>query len=376
MKRTKILVSFAMALMLAACGGGGGSGSASSPVATNPTPSPSPAPIEVKPPIAAKSTSYENAKSMGLAPITLPATETWAAAYARADFKGDGRMMLFAAHRTYDREKPIEQATPGVMGFYAQNASGDWVAQPQMIDSSTSCIESRKAVVADFNNDGKPDILLACTGYDNGKFPGERMLLISSTASGVFHVAPVGDYVGYFHGAAAADLDKDGLVDFVVTDNKPDSPLRMFKNKGNGVFDEVTNAFPALPNAGYFTVELLDIDNDGNLDVITGGHEYEGSPTLIIYGNGTPRFTTGNIKHLPATDATAGIVLDFVKVGDTLYVGRTNGGASGFYTKQGVQAVNLNTFTTTNLSVKDAPLFVWLLPTANGVVSDRTDRPL
>lgn len=371
MKKLSMMASLAMALALTACGGGG----SSQPVAQAPSPPPVQTPVEVKPAIAVKATSYENAKGMGFTAFTLPQAETWAAAYARADFKGDGSITLFAAHRTYDPTKPIEQATPGVMGFYSQTASGAWVAEPKMIDSTVSCIESRKAVVADFNNDGKPDVLLACTGYDAGTFPGERMMLISSTASGVYHVTTVGDYVGFFHSAAAADLDKDGLVDFVVTDTKPGKSLRMFKNKGNGVFEEVQNAFPSMPNAGYYTVELLDLNNDGNLDLLVGGHEFEGATTLAMYGNGD-LFTNANVKQLPATDATAGVVLDFVKVGDTLYVGRTNGGASGFYTKEGVQAINLITFTTTSLTVKDAPLFVWLLPTANGVVSDRTDRPL
>lgn len=327
------------------------------------------------PAIAVRPTSYENAKSMGFAAVTLPQAEVWAAAYARADFKGDGSITLFSSHRTYDNKKPLAEATAGVMGFYTQK-NGAWVAEPGMIDSAVSCIEARKAVVADFNGDKKPDVLLACTGYDAGTFPGERMMLIASTPSGVFHVTRIGD-AGFYHGVAAADLDKDGIVDYVATDNKRDAPLRMFKGKGDGTFSEVANAFPSSTNfGGYFTLELLDINGDGHIDLLAGGHEFEGTRTIVVYGSGSPVFTAGEVKPLPATEATAGVVLDFVKVGDKLFVGRTNGGASGFYTKLGLQTIDLKTLSTIDLKVRDADLFVWLLPMADGVISDRTDRPL
>lgn len=370
--RNGLLIA-SIAAMLVACGGGGSS----------PAPAPNVTPVnppivitpETVPAIAVKATSYDNAKSMGFSAMTLPQSEIWAAAYARADFKRNGSMMLFSSHRTYDNTKPLSAATPGVHGFFSMK-NGAWVEEPGMIDSNVSCIDARKALVADFNGDGKPDILLACIGYDAAPFPGERMMLIASTASGVFKVTQFGD-AGFFHGAAAADIDGDGKVDYVTTDNKTRAALRMFKGVGDGTFTEVSNAFPSSTNAGgYFTLELLKVDGDGNIDLLAGGHEFEGTQTIVIYGNGAPVFTNGNVKQLPGTDATAGVVLDFAKVDNKLYVGRTNGGASGFYTKLGLQVVDLTTLTQVSLTVKDAPLFIWLMPTANGVVSDRTDRPL
>jgi len=329
-------------------------------------------------PILPKPTSYENAKETGLKPFSLPREAEWSAAYARADFLGNGTLSLFAAWRTYDNSKPLEAATPGSMAFFTVNADGSYTKHPAMINTSVSCIEPRKAVLADFNADGKPDVLLACTGYDNTPFPGERMMLVESTPAGSYNAHFIGDFIGFFHGAAAADLDHDGLVDIVATDGGriPNHAVRTFRNLGNGQFSEVLTVLPPqVPTTGLFSLELLDLDEDGNIDMLVGGHESEGYATYAIYGNGSMSFTSAGVQLLPSIK-DAGVVLDFVKVGKKLYVGRTNGGATGSYSALGLQTIDLTTMTTIDMKLKTSLLFYWLIPGEGGVVSDRLDRPL
>lgn len=362
------LVSLAMIAVLAACGGGDGGSTTPQPVAA-PTVPPVVAAPTTATAIAVKSTSYENAKAQGLTAFTLPQGSEGASAYARADFKGNGTITLFTATLHYDPYKPQADSVGknSTFDFWSQNPSGAWVKEASMIDNPVGCLHPRKAIVADFNDDSKPDVMVACTGYDDTPFPGEQNYMVLSTATGVFKSQVIPSTVGYFHGAAAADLDNDGLIDFVTSDGKT-APLRFFKNKGNGVFEEQRGKFPStLVQSGYYTVEVLDVDGDGKLDVLAGGHEFTGSPTVLLTGSGTGTFTT--VRTFPA--AATGVVLDFVKVGNKLYVGRTTQN----YSLLGIQIIDLNTNVATETS-RASLLFYWLLPNGNSVISDRTDRPL
>jgi hypothetical protein len=357
MRKFALGVVAAMSLV-AACGGGGGGGAGGSPA--NP---PQPA-LLAAPPLAA--ISYANAKNPQLEPLSMPAEAMGSSAYARANFKGDGNQVLFIAYATYDPAKPLADAKPGVFSFWTQGPNGTWLKDDRMIDTPVGCMVPRKAVVADFNRDGRADVLVACHGYDAAPFPGERSFLVESTPSGVYKSHPVNDAVGFFHGAAAADLDGDGLIDYVATDGGA-RPLRFFKNMGNSTFTEQTGKFPATLHPGYFTVEVLDVNEDGKLDILAGGHEFAGAATVLLPGDGSGNFTI--TKSLPA--ASTGVVLDFVKVGTKLFVGRT----SQPYSMLGIQAIDLATNAATETS-KASLLFYWLLPKGSAVVSDRTDRPL
>ena len=72
------------------------------------------------------------------------------------------------------------------------------------------CIHPRKAIVADFNGDGRPDIFVACHGYDATPFPGEANKVVLSQPNGTYVTSNASADVGFHHGAAAADLNGDG----------------------------------------------------------------------------------------------------------------------------------------------------------------------
>ncbi len=83
-----------------------------------------------------------------------------------------------------------------------------------------------------------------------------------------------------------ADLNHDGKLDLLVTEFYHGMLLVRLGN-GDGTFGAEAS-FQAAPNrAGYLTLEVGDIDGDGNLDAVTG-HYYEG--IRILYGTGTGSF--------------------------------------------------------------------------------------
>ena len=328
-------------------------------------------------PILPQRTSYANAKGIDRAPLRLPAAVQYADAHALADFRQDGTQSLFAARLTYTPALPASAATPAQFAFFTRDANGNWAEQPGMIDSPAGCLHPRKAVVADFNADGKPDILVACHGYDGAPFAGERMWLVASTAGGQYVSRPLGDFVGFFHAATAADIDGDGRIDIIATDTNTGDGVRLFLNRGAAGFAEAKGRFPAaVKNRYYYAVEVTDADGDGKLDLLVGGNEaLNDTVPLLIRGDGSGSFAKSEVVALPAVPAHNS-TLDFVATNGAVYVNRTSGDPATFYDTKAIQKFDLRTRTATLPFVETGNgWFAWLIPFAGGVASDNLDRP-
>jgi hypothetical protein len=76
-------------------------------------------------------------------------------------------------------------------------------------------------------------------------------------------------------GVDAGDVDGDGLPDIVVANYETETN-EYYRNLGSGVFDDLSKASgfgpPTLPYV-KFGLNLLDVENDGDLDaLVTNGH--------------------------------------------------------------------------------------------------------
>jgi hypothetical protein len=176
-------------------------------------------------------------------------------------------------------------------------------------------IHPRKTVVADFNGDGWPDLYVADHGLDRDPFPGAMNVLMLSDGAGRLRVTEIADEsVGFHHGATAGDVDGDGDVDLVVTDDA-NQPSYVLVNDGAGAFERRDGAIPGdLQSRSTYTTELIDVDGDGNLDLFLAGHEFEGAPTVILWGDGSGDYSAAERTVLPAIEGY-GTVVD-VAAGD------------------------------------------------------------
>lgn len=385
MRRPPIAIILTASLVLAACGGGGSSGTTASSPSPTPAPTPSPAPAPTPSPAAAPALtleSYRNFKENGLTPQTLPSsTRGVGVVRAFGDFSGSGRLDLFSARLTYDVNTTTPANAPAsVFAFWRLNADGSWTQDTTMLSSSAGCIHPRKAVVSDFNGDGRPDVFVACHGWDASPFPGERNKLVLSQPGGGYTVRDATADVGFHHAASTADLDGDGKADVVVVNNFDPASAFVLLGNGDGTFRrEAAGRLPAgIGGKPYFTVELADVDADGKADLLLGGHEWEGATTRVYRNPGTGQFGSAAPTVLAAV-ANEGVVLDFALTGTgaarTVWVLRTSGGDGTFYQSRTVQKVRWSDgASTVPLSQRPAQWFQWLIPaTVSGQAVMTTD---
>jgi len=126
--------------------------------------------------------------------------------------------------------------------------------------------------------------------------------LLSPSATGVAFVNElpakadfnVLNYLYYYNGGgvAAGDIDGDGLPDLYFTSNL--GPDRLYLNKGNYRFEDITERAGVADSVGWKTgVTMADVNGDGLLDIYVSGVDYltmHGRNVLYI-NNGDRTFT-------------------------------------------------------------------------------------
>ena len=162
----------------------------------------------------------------------------------------------------------------------------------------------------DIDGDGDLDVIVLNRGQD---------LVLINNGAGVFTNQTATRFPvtsDSSRGGGLADLDGDGDLDLVVA-NSRNEPVALYLNK-NGKFkatDFGETPFPVETDTG---LELVDLDDDGDLDVyvpnagaFTVGHGFGGGPDRYFRNNGKAKFKDRTRKHFPdvsdpTTDAAFG----------------------------------------------------------------------
>lgn len=217
--------------------------------------------------------------------------------------------------------------------------------------------------VGDLNGDGLPDIVLA-KGRHWPLF--SRVLL--NDGKGGFIASNLGTAPGRTYSAALADIDRDGDLDIIVSNDKPDRKL-VYRNDGKGHFTESGTFGRSNWPTRYVT--LADLNGDGYPDIVVAnrgdypdlvdGKPAQGrkipTPSFVCLNDGKGRFP--DCEKLPTESATSIVAADLDGDGSPdLFVPHRDGGQSIILWNDGK-----GHFTT---STKVGPAAAWIRMAAAG----------
>ncbi len=164
-------------------------------------------------------TSWQNRQLAASLPRPAELADLPAAA---ADILRTGRLSWWAV-------QPAREGLAARLLMLDREADGRWIdLAPRMLagaDDARVCARPRQLLVADFNRDERPDLYVVCDG--------EPHLAWLSRADGRYGRVDTG-YAGWAGAAEAADVDGDGFVDVIATD---DPRAAVLLGRGDGRFE-------------------------------------------------------------------------------------------------------------------------------------------
>jgi FG-GAP-like repeat/ASPIC and UnbV len=244
------------------------------------------------------------------------------------DYDGDGRLDLFVGNET-PPGSDAEHTLP--CELFHNNGDGTFTNVAR--EAGVDYVGFVKGVVsADYDNDGRPDLYVSVKGADNllfhndGPKPGGGWQF-SNVAAAAGVTEPQQSFGAFFF-----DYDNDGWTDLFVTGygvsltsslaaetaadylGLPSTAERgrLYRNKGDGTFEDVTQAaglYKVIPTMG---LNFGDLDNDGWLDFYLGTGDPDLSSLIPnrMFRNAEGRFfqdvtTAGDFGHLQKGHAVA-----------------------------------------------------------------------
>lgn len=225
---------------------------------------------------------------------------------AMADLDLDGDLDMFMSHWT--------QNSDGFQFFWENDGTGHFTdVTDAYLGSQVASLDrfSFTANVTDINNDSWPDVLLS------SDFGTSRIFISNGISDGqlTFTVSKppvISDENGM--GAALGDYDNDGDMDWFISSIwDPDFEAegnwgitgnRLYRNMGNGEFEDVTTASGVRRGFWGWGSCFADFNNDGNLDIyhengfsISQAEEFFEDPSRLFMSDGDGTFTEASAAN-------------------------------------------------------------------------------
>jgi hypothetical protein len=278
-----------------------------------------------------------------LAPEAKYIPESMSGGVLLLDYDRDGWLDIY-----FTNAPTVEMAVKGEKArgaLYRNNHDGTFTDVTDKAGIATPCFAMGGAV-ADYNNDGWPDIYVTCL-HGN--------VLYRNNGDGTFTdvTAKAGVADGRWSaGAAFADYDGDGFVDLMVTNYTEFDPHNppayggssnckymgtdvqcgprglkgagdaLFHNNGDGTFSDVSKAAGVDDAPGYYglTVIWADFNNTGRPDIYVAN---DSTPNYLYRNDGKGKFSEIGLQSGTALSEDGGEQASMgIAVGDYLHTGR------------------------------------------------------
>ncbi len=157
---------------------------------------------------------------------------------------------------------------------------------------------TRDMEVGDLTGNGFPDIVVANENGDNRiLFNNGSGIYLDQTGSRL----PLISAIEETREVELADIDGDGDLDIYfsnvrIFESGANPQDRLLVNNGQGVFSDVTSSQLPQKTTNTLDTDFLDIDRDGDLDIITGN--FNGGVQVFL-NNGAGTFTDDTDNWLP-----------------------------------------------------------------------------
>jgi len=219
---------------------------------------------------------------------------------ALGDLDRDGDLDMFMAHWSADQD--------GLQFFWQNNGDGQFsdVTNDYLGGNTDNVFRfSFTPNITDINNDGWPDVLLAAD------FGTSRVFMSNGVVNGqltfsILDSPELTDQNGM--GASVGDYDNDGDMDWFVTSiwdpdgipagNWGTTGNRLYRNIGNGKFEDVTEEAGVRQGYWGWGSCFADFNNDGHLDIyhengipFSSAPEFNQDPSRLFISNGDGTFT-------------------------------------------------------------------------------------
>ncbi len=245
----------------------------------------------------------------------------WGSGCAFVDYDRDGRLdIVVANYLQFDKDKipkPGESSycnwkgipvncgprglPPGNVTLYHNNGDGTFtdVSVKSGVSKATGsyCMTT---VAADFDNDGWPDIYVACDSTPSFLFKNNHNGTFTDVGleSGVALNEDGMEQAGM--GLGIGDYNLDGNLDILKTHFADDTAV-LYRNDGKGSFEDVTNSAGLGVETRFISwgAGMFDFDNDGHPDLfwVTGSVYPEIERVLPNYPFKSPRIVFRNLRN-------------------------------------------------------------------------------
>jgi tetratricopeptide (TPR) repeat protein len=164
---------------------------------------------------------------------------------------------------------------PQRMSLLRNNCNGTFTDVTNASGLGGAALSTQAAVWADINNDGLLDLFV---GNENGP---SRLFLNKGdgTFEDISHAAGI-DQIAFTKGVVAADYDGDGYVDFYVSNLGRNF---LYHNNHNNTFTEVAEQAGVTGPGQSFATWFFDYDNDGLPDLFVTGFSISVDETMRTY---------------------------------------------------------------------------------------------